>query len=63
MSRDFRGSRIYNDDNIEILDFIRALRLTGMPISEIKRYLELNESGNDTISQRKEMTLQHKTKV
>lgn len=63
ISRDSRGRRVYNDENIEILDFIRALRSTGMPISEIKKYLELNELGDDTISQRKEMILQHKTKV
>jgi DNA-binding transcriptional MerR regulator len=63
ISRDSSGRRVYNDENIEILDFIRALRLTGMPISEIKKYLELNELGDDTISQRKEMILQHKTKV
>jgi DNA-binding transcriptional MerR regulator len=61
--RDSRGRRVYNDENIERLDFIRALRLTGMPISEIKKYLELNELGDETISERKEMILQHKIKV
>ncbi|MCQ6268674.1 MerR family transcriptional regulator [Fictibacillus sp. WQ 8-8] len=63
ISRDSRGRRVYNDENIETLDFIRALRLTGMPISEIRRYLELYELGNDTISQRKEMIMQHKLMV
>ncbi|NRD78594.1 MerR family transcriptional regulator [Bacillus sp. BRMEA1] len=63
ISRNSGGNRVYNDENIEVLNFIRALRLTGMPISEIKKYLELNELGDDTISQRKEMILQHKTKV
>lgn len=63
ISRDSRGCRVYNDENIELLDFIRALRFTGMPISEIKKYLELNELGDVTISQRKEMILQHKTKI
>jgi DNA-binding transcriptional MerR regulator len=34
-----------------------------MPIYEIRRYLELYELGNDTISQRKEIIMQHKLKV
>ncbi|AZB42054.1 MerR family transcriptional regulator [Bacillus sp. FJAT-42376] len=63
ISRNSGGNRVYNDENIGVLDFIRALRLTGMPISEIKKYLELTELGDDTISQRKEMILQHKTRV
>jgi DNA-binding transcriptional MerR regulator len=63
ISRDSRGRRIYNDENIEMLDFIRALRLTGMPISEIRKYFKLYELGDDTISQRKEMMLQHKLKI
>ncbi|MDQ0417183.1 DNA-binding transcriptional MerR regulator [Croceifilum oryzae] len=63
ISRDSRGRRVYIDENMEVLHFIRSLRLTGMPISDIKKYLELNELGDETISQRKEMILQHKTKV
>lgn len=63
ISRDSRGHRIYNDENIKRLEFIRTLRATSMPVSEIKRYLELYELGDATLSQRKEIMLNHKAKV
>ncbi|WP_338779575.1 MerR family transcriptional regulator [Metabacillus sp. FJAT-52054] len=63
ISRDSKGHRIYDGKNIETLDFIRTLRLTGMPISKIKEYLDLYEFGDDTISQRKEMMMRHKLVV
>ncbi|MDN4524017.1 MerR family transcriptional regulator [Fictibacillus fluitans] len=63
ISRDSKGHRVYSDENIRNLSFIRTLRSTGMPISEIKRYLELYELGDETLSQRKEIMMQHKAKV
>ncbi|MFS0604911.1 MerR family transcriptional regulator [Peribacillus frigoritolerans] len=63
ISRDSNGRRIYNDQNIEWIKFIRSLRLTGMPISKIKEYVELYELGDETFYQRKEMMMQHKIEV
>ncbi len=63
ISRDSNGRRIYNDENITWINFIRSLRLTGMPLSQIKKYVELYELGDTTLSQRKEMMMKHKAKV
>lgn len=63
ISRDANGRRIYNDDDLKWVDFIRSLRLTGMPISKIKEYVELYELGDETLSQRKEIMMQHKLEV
>ncbi len=63
ISRDSNGRRIYNDQNIEWLNFIRSLRLTGMPIVKIKEYVELYELGDETFLQRKEMMMEHKLEV
>ncbi|MCD7036532.1 MerR family transcriptional regulator [Metabacillus sp. GX 13764] len=63
ISRDPRGHRLYTDQNVESLSFIRTLRATSMPISEIKRYLDLYDMGDATLSQRKEIMMQHKVKV
>jgi DNA-binding transcriptional MerR regulator len=63
ISRDSNGRRIYNDQNIEWLNFIRSLRLTGMPIAKIKEYVELYELGDETFLQRKEMMMEHKLEV
>ncbi|MGM0877800.1 MAG: MerR family DNA-binding protein [Bacillota bacterium] len=62
-TRDPRGRRIYTEDNIKWLDFIRSLRLTGMPISKIREYVELYELGDETFFQRKGMMMQHKLEV
>ncbi|MCJ7992785.1 MerR family transcriptional regulator [Priestia sp. OVS21] len=63
IARDENGRRIYNDENIEWLNFIRSLRLTGMPIAKIKEYVELYELGDETFSQRKEIMMNHKLEV
>lgn len=63
ISRNASGRRIYNDENIEWINFIRALRSTGMPINKIKEYVELYELGDDTLAQRKEMMMQHKIEI
>ncbi|WCK54831.1 MerR family transcriptional regulator [Aneurinibacillus sp. Ricciae_BoGa-3] len=63
ISRDSKGRRIYSEENIEWIKFIRCLRETGMPISKIKEYIDLYELGNATFLQRKEMMMQHKLEV
>lgn len=63
VKRDASGNRIYDDENLEWMDFIMALRSTGMPLVDTKRYVELYEKGDCTIQERKQMMLDHKTKV
>lgn len=63
VERDENGKRLYNDTNIEWIRFILALRSTGMPLAEIKRYVELYKQGESTIKERKNMMLQHKEAV
>ncbi|MEI4526393.1 MerR family transcriptional regulator [Priestia megaterium] len=63
VERDENGKRLYNDMNIEWIRFILALRSTGMPLAEIKRYVELYKQGESTIKERKNMMLQHKEAV
>jgi DNA-binding transcriptional MerR regulator len=63
IARDSKGRRIYSEENIEWINFIRCLRETGMPISKIKEYIDLYELGNATFLQRKEMMMQHKLEV
>ncbi|MGQ3740217.1 MerR family transcriptional regulator [Bacillus sp. Fil] len=60
IKRDNNGNRLYTEDNIEWINLLLALRQTGMPIKEIKRYIELFYQGISTLNDRKEMMLQHK---
>ncbi|MED2776995.1 MerR family transcriptional regulator [Bacillus thuringiensis] len=57
------GYRLYTEDNIEWINLLLALRLTGMPIKEIKKYIELYYQGSSTLNDRKKMMLQHKKRV
>lgn len=63
VNRTDSGRRIYNEQNLEWIEFITALRETGMSLSEIKRYVNLYKQGNSTIPERKQMMLDHKAKV
>lgn len=63
VKRDPNGIRIYDEESLEWLDFILSLRSTGMPLAEIKQYVELYQEGESTLQLRKEMMLKHKEKV
>lgn len=63
VSRDEKGRRVYNEQLLDWISFIRCLRKTGMPISKIKEYKELYEQGNSTFLYREEILKQHKLEV
>ncbi len=63
VNRTDSGRRVYNEQNLEWIEFITALRETGMSLSEIKRYVNLYKQGNSTIPERKQMMLDQKAKV
>lgn len=45
------------------LDIILCLKNTGMPIKDIKQFVDWSMNGNDTIPQRLEMIKQHEINV
>ncbi|PDY55691.1 MerR family transcriptional regulator [Bacillus thuringiensis] len=57
------GLRSYNEEDIEWVYFVTAMRQTGMSISLIQKYLELYYEGDVTISERRLMMLNHKIHV
>ena len=63
IERNEHDQLLYNDQNIEWVKFVLALRATGMPLAEIKQYVESYKKGESTISERRNMMLQHKKKV
>ncbi|WIM40329.1 MerR family transcriptional regulator [Paenibacillus sp. PK4536] len=63
ISRDEKGRRIYTEQNIDWLSFIRCLRETGMSIAKIKEYKELFEAGNITFVERQDMLKDHKLEI
>jgi DNA-binding transcriptional MerR regulator len=63
VKRDSSGNRFYDEESKEWLNFILALRTTGMPLSEIKHYVDLYQEGESTLKLRRQMMLKHKAKV
>ncbi|ASR47501.1 MerR family transcriptional regulator [Paenibacillus kribbensis] len=63
VKRDPSGNRLYDEESLEWLYFILALRSTGMPLVEIKQYVDLYLEGESTLKSRKQMMLKHKKKV
>ncbi|MDB5052150.1 MAG: MerR family transcriptional regulator [Bacilli bacterium] len=63
VKRDENGIRMYSDSNIDWIETVQVLRSTGLPLSEIKEYVELYKGGDSTLQQRKHMMARQKGKV
>lgn len=63
VKRDDGGRRLYDEEDLSWVQFVTALRATGMPISQIQKYVYLYKEGDSTISERKQMMLQHKKEI
>lgn len=60
LKRDETGYRSFSDHDIEWLDFISCLRKTDIPITELKKIMDLTLEGNHTIQERKVILLAHR---
>ena len=63
IQRSKNGIRRYSEDDLEWLGLICCLKNTGMPIKEIKCFVELSLQGNDTLGARCELLCKHKQNV
>lgn len=52
VERSSGGIRMFKDSDFEWLSFIECLKKTGMPIKEIKRFIDWCIEGDSTINQR-----------
>ncbi|MEK0317805.1 MerR family transcriptional regulator [Cohnella sp. 56] len=60
LKRTESGIRKYSETDISWLELVCCLRNTGMPLEEIKAFMELCLTGSSTGEQRKELLEQHK---
>ena len=61
--RSASGHRRYGQPDVEWVDVLRCLRLTGMSIAQMKRYAELVDGGDATHEQRHRLLLEHGERV
>ena len=63
VDRDANGYRQYTESDISWINFLIRLRVTGMPISEMKQFSDLRSQGDSTISLRRELLENHQKNV
>ncbi|MEV5983842.1 MerR family transcriptional regulator [Streptomyces sp. NPDC052051] len=55
IDRSHTGQRRYTDADLNWLDFVGKLRMTGMPVADMVRYAELLRKGESTYGARREL--------
>ncbi|MFE5330141.1 MerR family transcriptional regulator [Embleya sp. NPDC056575] len=59
-----QGSRRrYSDHDLDWLEFVGKMRLTGMPVADMLRYAELVRQGDHTRRARRELLAEHREEV
>jgi len=63
VERTTNGTRLFKDSDIDFLKIIQCLKLTGMPIKDIKDFIEWCSEGDATLKQRYDMFTERKASV
>lgn len=63
VNRAENGHRKYTPENLEWITLLQRLRVTRMPISEMKRFADLVREGDRTIPERRELLEAHRIKL
>lgn len=63
VDRDVNGYRQYTESDISWINFLIRLRVTGMPVCEMKQFSDLRSQGDSTISLRRELLQNHQKNV
>lgn len=60
---DSSGHRRYTERDLEVLEFLKRLRATGMSIQQMQRYVTLALQGDSTVGERRELLVTHEARV
>lgn len=63
VERTHSGIRVFKETDIDALKIIGCLKATGMPIKEIKQFIDWCSDGDSTLQQRSNMFLERKAIV
>lgn len=59
IARNSNGNREFSEADIQWINMVHCLRSTGMPIAQIKHYVDLSKNKN-SLAQRRQIMLDHK---
>lgn len=57
------GHRRYRAADVELLDLVRCLRDTGMPIADLRRFADLVRAGDATVPERLALLAEHEAHI
>lgn len=60
VGRSNAGIRMFNEHDIEMLGLICCLKSTGMPVKQIRQFIDWYAEGDSTLEQRRDMLLRHR---
>ncbi|MFI0779576.1 MerR family transcriptional regulator [Streptomyces sp. NPDC021212] len=63
VDRTHTGQRRFTNRDLDWLDLVGKLRLTGMPVADMVRYAELVREGEQTFAAREELLTEHRANV
>lgn len=63
ITRDKNNIRYFSEDDLNWVHIVQCLRDTGMPLSEVKNYIELCKKGDSTIKERYHLITAQKEKA
>ncbi|WP_420540307.1 MerR family transcriptional regulator [Paenibacillus polymyxa] len=63
VERTSTGTRLFKESDIDALKIIECLKSTGMPIKEIKNFIDWCSGGDSTLQQRYDMFIERKATV
>ncbi|WP_234365350.1 MerR family transcriptional regulator [Streptomyces sp. RTd22] len=63
VDRTHTGQRRFTNRDLDWLDLVGKLRLTGMPVADMVRYAELVREGKHTYAEREELLTAHRANV
>lgn len=63
IARSSGGQRLYSDDDLGWVAFVRRLRATGMSMRRIGDYTSMVRAGDGTLAERRQMLEQHRATV
>ncbi|KUL34211.1 MerR family transcriptional regulator [Streptomyces sp. NRRL F-4489] len=63
VDRTHTGQRRFTNRDLDWLDLVSKLRLTGMPVADMVRYAELVREGESTFAERERLLTEHREDV
>ncbi len=63
VSRNQSGNRQFSDGDLNVIKLICCLKNTGMPVKNIRKYIDLVMQGSPTNAERKQIMVDHRKEV